>query len=668
MRRVRTNWPRLILGWGVLAALVAFITGIIPSAAKANPEAYCPMGGLEAFGTYLSRGSLPCSMTSLQIVMGLALAGAVVLFGKLFCGYLCPIGTLADAITRFRRRLGLPSIEIRNRVLDGILRIFKYALLYLVFYMTMSSSELFCKFIDPYYAAATGFKGENVTVWVSVLTFCSIFVIGFFVKNFWCRYICPLGAIAGSAKFWLPLAVLFGAWYVLVSVIGLEIHWMWLLGAYCLCSYLLELFCHPRLQVLKVVRNEERCNKCGLCEKACPMAVRISDFDGSVNSVDCNLCGECVGTCSKHALGYGNAGKSVRGLRWLPAILAVVITGVAMYVGQKYIEIPTISEEWGIERTLEDGTVEVLVPRSELKSFTMDGLLSVKCFGSSKAFMARLQRIPGTHGVKTYVTSHRAEITYDPRRISQEDIERKLFVPSARKVSTPDPKVIDSLKVITIFTEHMTDKMDINYFALQMRYSELGDHIFGVESEFSCPLTVRLYVDPAVEFPESFWKEIVNKKELVMPTSDPSKEPKVYKLGYKFVEMSPEVSYIETGEFLHKMFSVFNVEWKSRIEQAAGKTIHTYEIADANFEKPIISRNMPFVSNTLSQHDGVIGVRLDLNEDYVPAIMIRYAEPMTADEIWSILTAETWRIDYKDQRGIVDEKAKIKFKEPGIVK
>lgn len=43
-------------------------------------------------------------------------------------------------------------------IADKILRAVKYILLFWIFYMTISSSELFCKNFDPYYAIATGFK------------------------------------------------------------------------------------------------------------------------------------------------------------------------------------------------------------------------------------------------------------------------------------------------------------------------------------------------------------------------------------------------------------------------------------------------------------------------------------------------------------------------------
>ena len=86
---VKTNWPKFLLQWGVLALLIFFLSGlaslIFPKMSAPDPEKYCPFGGLEALGTYLANDSLPCSMTSMQIVIGLALAAVVIVVGKLFC-------------------------------------------------------------------------------------------------------------------------------------------------------------------------------------------------------------------------------------------------------------------------------------------------------------------------------------------------------------------------------------------------------------------------------------------------------------------------------------------------------------------------------------------------------------------------------------------------------
>ena len=657
------NWPKYVLQWGVLIALVMFITGLIPSEAAVDPETYCPMGGLQALATYLANNSLPCSMSSVQVMMGIALVAAVVLFSKLFCAYICPLGTVQDLISKARNAMHIKSVKIRNgSIADKMLRIVKYALLFWIFYSTVNASELFCKNLDPYYAIATGFKGE-ITLWMSIVSI-SIVVLGsFLVDMFWCRYLCPLGAISNTLKFWLWIGVLYGLYYA-ADVLGANIPWAVLLGAFCVVGYLLEIFhARPKLQVLKVQRNMASCNNCGLCVKKCPYHIDIKACrNGVVDSVDCTLCGECVAACNTGALQVGVTCKAKGGL-WnlLPAVLTVALIAFGMWSGGKF-ELPTIDMKWGMEVMGPDCTIVKVVSMDELETVTIDGLRSVKCYGSSMAFKAKLQKIQGVYGVKVFVKRHAADILYNPAQTDPDKIQEAIFVPSKFRIMTPDPAESDSLKVMTIRTEGMYDKMDINYLGLQFRLT--GKKLYGLETEFACPLIVRVYMDPSEEVDKAWFKEVVEKKELAMPVHGGGE--KITPVDYDFVKLEDEVTMVSTESFIRKMFNPFRVQWKSRIEKAEGKQQYVYEIVDKNYEKPIILRNMPFLSNHLSTHEGVIGVYLDLNKDLQPAIQIRYAEPMTAEELWSLMTMETWTITYKAD-DVRQEPAKLSFKSEGTV-
>ena len=75
-----TNWQKYALQWGVLALLLFFLSGLgakVLGLETPDPEKYCPFGGLQALTTFLVKGSLPCSMTTMQIMMGIALAADV---------------------------------------------------------------------------------------------------------------------------------------------------------------------------------------------------------------------------------------------------------------------------------------------------------------------------------------------------------------------------------------------------------------------------------------------------------------------------------------------------------------------------------------------------------------------------------------------------------------
>ena len=655
------NWPKYLLQWGVLVALIVFLTGIIPSEEAVDPEAYCPMGGLQALATYLANNSLPCSMSSLQVMMGIALVAAVVLFSKLFCAYICPLGTVQDLIVKARNAMHIKSLKIRNgSFVDKVLRIVKYVLVFWIFYMTVDASELFCKNLDPYYAVATGFKGE-ITLWMSIVSI-SVVVIGSFVIDmFWCRYLCPLGAISNSLKFWVWIGVFFGVYYA-ANAVGANIPWAVLLGAFCVVGYILEIAnSKPKFQILHVTKDDNVCNNCGLCVKKCPYHIDVKSYHaGKVNHVDCTLCGECVAACSTNALNIGLC-KPTKSKVWrfVPAVLTVVLIAFGMWAGGK-IELPTIDMKWGLENVAEDGTVTKLVDENTLQTMSLEGLRSVKCYGSSMTFKAKLEKIPGVHGVKTYVKRHSADILYDPAKTDPDKIQEAVFVPSKFRVATPDHNEVPELKIVTIRTEGMYDKMDINYLGMQMRLT--GKRIYGLETEFACPLIVRVYMDPAEDLDEDWFEEIVEKETLEMPVHGGGVNE--IELGYKFEDYEGETGRISTEQFVRNMFSPFRVQWKSRIEAAEGKQQYVYEIVDKNYEKPIILRNMPFLSNHLSRHEGVIGVYLDLNKDLQPSIQIRYADPMTEAKLWELMTMDTWTITYKAD-DVREEPAKLSFKAQG---
>lgn len=585
------------------------------------------MGGLQALATYLAQGSLPCSMTSLQVLMGLALVASVVLFSKLFCAYLCPLGTVQDIIKRLRIRFRIKSVKIANgSVVDKILRVIKYGVLFLIFYMTVEASELFCKNLDPYYAVATGFKGE-ITLWMSIVSICVLVIGSLAVDMFWCRYLCPLGAISNSLKFWGWIGALFAAYFV-AQTVGADIPWAVLLGAFCITGYILEVFnARPEYQILHVLKNESACNNCGLCTKMCPYHIDLRAFhNGKINHVDCTLCGECVAACANRALNVGIKENKVSNIRKaVPAILAIALAAFGIWAGGK-IELPTIDTRWNTEN----------IAPENLQTTTFDGLRTLKCYGSAMTLKAKMEKVPGVHGVRVFVRKQSADILYNAGVTSPEKIREALYVPSKCKVQQLDPTAVKSLKVAVIRTEGMYEKGDLEN--LGRIFKETGRKIYWLESEFACPLIIRVYMDNAENLDEAWFEEIVEKE-------------------YDFVEMEENVSRISTSEYIRNGFKPYKVEIRSRVEKFGSWPQHYFETSDLRYDEA--GPAMPFLSNYLSQQEGILGIYFNLNEDLVPTIKVRYVEPMTEEKLRDILSRDSWTIS--SQGEMKEIKAKIKL-------
>ena len=304
------NWPKYLLQWGVLAAIVIFYFYPI-----------FPVEGYGSVASYLALESMPGSMTPLQVAMGVALVAAVVLFSRLFCAYICPLGTLQDILRKVRVALHFKNIKVRNGSLtDKVLRIMKYALVFCVFYLA------------PYYVAGIM---EGAVLWVSIGAVSLVVFFCFFIDMFWCRYLCPLGAISNTLKFWVWIAVLFGLYY-LADVLGADIPWAALLGAFCIIGYLLEvLHAKPKIQVLYMMKDNFACTKCGVCLKTCPYHIDImSHRNARIESVDCNLCSECAASCTANALKVGvRRNGQAEFWKFIPPVLAAGIIAAGIWIG-----------------------------------------------------------------------------------------------------------------------------------------------------------------------------------------------------------------------------------------------------------------------------------------------------------------------------------------------
>jgi len=246
---------------------------------------FLPIAGLMGLRLWAERGALDLVQPSAAVLLGLALLVSA-LFKKSFCGWICPVGTLSEWLWLLRARL-FPRWFARRHPLwvDYLLTAPKYLLLafFAGFILTMSAADLEAFVEGPYNRVSDvrmlAFFQSPSALTLSVLA--ALALLSFLVKNFWCRYLCPYGALTGLASLLSPL---------------------------------------------KVRRMEAACTGCVACTRVCPMHLKVH-LVGAVRSVECNGCLLCVDACpEERALVVGPS------LGWSRGRLAVAALGLVVVV------------------------------------------------------------------------------------------------------------------------------------------------------------------------------------------------------------------------------------------------------------------------------------------------------------------------------------------------
>lgn len=257
---------RFIMQAGVLIAVILLsFLHLKYGIEKAAPiDAYCPFGAVESFFTLLFKGQfLQRIFTSSFILLGIFFVASL-FFGRVFCGYFCPLGALQEWLRIISKKIGLKKDIELPEIWDKYLRYVKYIVLATIIFYSFYLGDLIFRAYDPY-NALMHFGGEfEEKVW-GYWILAIVLLIALFSKSLWCRYFCPLGAFFGIIK---------------------------------------------KISFLKIKRDANTCINCGLCDKNCPANLKIKTAS-VVNSADCISCGKCIGTCPKNSLDYVIFGKKI---------------------------------------------------------------------------------------------------------------------------------------------------------------------------------------------------------------------------------------------------------------------------------------------------------------------------------------------------------------------
>lgn len=565
-------------------------------------EAYCPFGGLMTLGSKYWLGSMSCQMSETQIFMGLALIIGVMLFGKLFCGYLCPIGSAIEWLQKGATKLKLKVITLRGWP-DRILRVLKYAILYFTAYYSITSSELFCKKFDPYYGITSGFDHDTV-LWWSVTAL--IIVLGsVFIRFFWCKYLCPLSALSNiGANFLVSVPIL--AIYLAIRWAGIDVHIAWLLGALSVSGAATEVirFKFYDINPFKITIYEPQCTHCSLCDVKCPQGIEVNSYE-KVDHPDCTLCMDCVKTCPQK----GGIGLWRWKSTWIPPVIIVVLIALALLISRNF-EFATLTERWGNFEKIEN-----------VQSIRIDGLRSVKCFGSASSLKNKMMRKKGIVGLDAYAKNHHVLIYFDPAVLDSMGVKRAVFSPSKYKVHSPAPDVA-SIAVLKTGVYELFDGYD-NYDLYYMLAKLPG--VFAFRTEFGEPVLVDVYYDSNIVTPEQV-VETIKAGEYEKVTEGKSETVNVKFETNGQIDVLPQISF---RDFVLEFFPAVNQTFNNydKYEMSALKTL---EFGMPEAENSQFTRQISYFVSHLSEYDGIVRFCTDFTDR---AVGIVYFDPAQVDSL-----------------------------------
>jgi polyferredoxin len=216
-------------------------------------EGWLPIASLMNLKVLLATGEMP-RLHPAGLFLLIAFLAMSWIFRKSFCGWLCPVGTISECLWRLGRRTFGRNFRLPRSV-DIALRSLKYLLLGLFLYAVASMSiPAIRAFLEGPYGVVDDVKMLNFFRYLGVAGGAVLAVLAIssvFVQNFWCRYLCPYGALMGLAALASPL---------------------------------------------RIRRNPDACIDCARCAQACPSALPV-DRLSTIRSAECTGCMQCVAEC-----------------------------------------------------------------------------------------------------------------------------------------------------------------------------------------------------------------------------------------------------------------------------------------------------------------------------------------------------------------------------------
>ncbi|MFP4064827.1 MAG: 4Fe-4S binding protein [Bacteroidales bacterium] len=467
----KTNIARSILQYGVMALLLlavirSFFIDLRFDSAATSDEVH-------SFYNHLNNGNLAWSMTAVNLLLVVLLIVVIIFVGKLFCSYICPLGTISEFFGKIGQKLNV-RFEAGKRT-DKALRSLKYIFLFLTAYVALEASTLFSVEVDHNIAGIRLFNLDFSYITGGLILGVSV-AGSVFSRLFWCKYLCPVGAISNIFRYFL-LIVGLGAMYVILYSFNIHIPILLYIGLACLIGFIVEVVGSPlqKVNMLKVTRHELICTECGDCTQNCPQGIDVAN-ETKVTHPDCNMCGDCVDACPETgALTINN----IR-IKWFPLILVSLLIIMVTIAGHR-VEVPATEDYWGSGDHPEE-------------AFFLSGLEQMECVNMARDYTRQFKDIDGVVGAATYLRSHSAKVIYNPEVTSEKEIRESFFIPIRTFIKEP-PSHTDTIIVYKLGLDNNISSGEMDEISGLLE----SKPVYQLETQFSDELELLVFAGESVD-------------------------------------------------------------------------------------------------------------------------------------------------------------------------
>lgn len=237
---------------------------------------------------WMAKVQLLPAILAVNVLVVVVLLLLTLVFGRLYCSTICPLGVWQDLVARLSRRVNKKKKYTFSPALSwlryGFLAVF---VVLIVFGLTSIASliapyssyarmtvQLFqpiwtlgnnglasiAESMDSYAVSSTEFGAWNwATFGVALSTFLIVSILAWRDGRTWCNTVCPVGTVLGFLS---------------------------------------------RFSIFKIRFDADKCTKCGQCSRACKASC-IDHKEQRVDASRCVACGNCLTKCKFAALHYG---------------------------------------------------------------------------------------------------------------------------------------------------------------------------------------------------------------------------------------------------------------------------------------------------------------------------------------------------------------------------